>query len=148
MKTLSCNGKEHTPADPEPDDAEIVAALTAIRSRITPPIGAAMLYNLMYAVGFTRISGSVEGADAVDPAGTGKIHRHSDSRADDTMQHFPAWITHGAHSEHTRSSIAIRPSPSSTGAPNHPSRQSQVVHNAQRKFPYIHSQPVPAPPNP
>lgn len=90
----------------DPTDADVVATLAAIRTRITPPVGAAMLYNLIYAVGFTRISGSVEGAEAVDRAGTGKIHRHGDRRADDTTHHFLSWMRHGAHSAESRASIA------------------------------------------
>ncbi|MVU77183.1 DUF2236 domain-containing protein [Nocardia sp. ET3-3] len=94
------------PPTSAPDAADAVAVLTAIRSRVTPPMGAAMLNNLIYAVGFMRISGSVEGADAVDRAGKGKIHRHGDRRADDTTNYFLDWMTHGAHSEHGRADIA------------------------------------------
>ncbi|WP_160330260.1 oxygenase MpaB family protein [Streptomyces roseifaciens] len=73
---------------------------------MTPRIGTAVYRHLIYTLGLMRIVGAVEGAAAVDRAGTGKIHRRGDARAHDTNDHFRLWIQHGASSPETAASAA------------------------------------------
>lgn len=87
--------REIAALDPVADSAQIMRLIDA---RLTPRIGAALLRNLFYAWGFMRIAGQIEGARAVDRAGTGKIYRHPDIRAEETLAHFTGWTQHGASS--------------------------------------------------
>jgi hypothetical protein len=60
--------------DPVADSALIMLLST---NRLLPRYGAAMVLNLLYCLGFMRISGQLEGARAVDRQGAGKIHRQA-----------------------------------------------------------------------
>jgi hypothetical protein len=79
------------------DDSEAIVLLSA--NRLLPRFGAAMVLNLLYCLGFLRVSGQLEGARAVDRDGSGKVHRHGDRRAEDTVLHFTTWIQYGPTSE-------------------------------------------------
>jgi hypothetical protein len=82
----------------DPDDpaqADRIVLLSA--SRLLPPVGAPLVFSLLYCLGFLRISGQIEGARAVD--GSGKIHRAPERRAEDTIRHFTTWIGHGPGGE-------------------------------------------------
>jgi hypothetical protein len=82
--------------DPAADSTRIILLST---NRLLPRYGAAMLFNLLYCLGFLRVSGQIEGARAVDRDGGGKIHRRGDRRAEDTVRHFTTWIRYGPTSE-------------------------------------------------
>ncbi|MFF5714989.1 oxygenase MpaB family protein [Streptomyces sp. NPDC012756] len=90
---------------PSPADAT-TAVMRGIAIRMAPPFGKAFFNNLVYTLGFLRVVGEVEGAAAVDRAGTGKIHRRGDNRADDTADQFQLWIRHGASSPESTAAIA------------------------------------------
>ncbi|SNY77928.1 hypothetical protein SAMN04244553_1135 [Nocardia amikacinitolerans] len=87
----------------EPDYAPI---MRDIQQRLNFPIGARLAENLIYAVGFIRTCGGVEDAEAVDRAGSGKIHKQGDRRADATAGYFQYWMTYGATGARTRESVA------------------------------------------
>lgn len=74
--------------------------------RLLPRHGRPMLFNLLYCLGFLRVSGQIEGALAVDRDGAGKIHRAGDDRADATVSQFRAWLEEGAGSEASAASLA------------------------------------------
>ncbi|MCD9193400.1 DUF2236 domain-containing protein [Streptomyces albireticuli] len=98
------------PLPQEPDhqheSAEDAAhIMRGIARRMTPPVGAAFTSHLLYTLGLMRIVGEAEGAAAVDRAGTGKIHRSGQARADDTIAYFQHWVRHGAASPQAAASI-------------------------------------------
>ncbi|MEU2032669.1 oxygenase MpaB family protein [Nocardia amamiensis] len=87
-------------------EADYAAVMRDIQQRLSFPIGAKVAENLIYAVGFIRTCGGVEDAEAVDRAGSGKIHKHGDRRADATASYFQHWMTYGATGVETRKSVA------------------------------------------
>lgn len=91
-------------AEPAGDSATLVAGF--IEQLTKPQAPDDMANNLMYAVVLMRIVGEVEGSAAVHRAGTGKIHRRPDQRADDTSHHFLLWMLRGAASQETAVSVA------------------------------------------
>jgi len=88
--------------DPVADSARIVRLST---ERLLPRYGEATALNLVYCLGFLRVSGQLEGARAVDRHGAGKIHRQGDRRAEDTVGYFLTWIQHGPASEEGAASL-------------------------------------------
>jgi hypothetical protein len=86
----------------KPADADRIVLLST--TRLLPPLGGALIFNLLYCLGFIRISGQVEGARVVD--GSGKIHRAPERRAEETIRHFVTWIGHGPGSDAGAASLA------------------------------------------
>lgn len=73
--------------------------MRTINDRMLPPVGAGLARNLLYTVGFMRVVGEIEGAAAVDRAGTGKVYDRADGRADETVAYFDEWMVWGAQSD-------------------------------------------------
>jgi len=87
--------------DPEADSERIVLLST---NRVLPRFGRAMAMNLVYTLGFLRISAQIEGARVVDAIG--KIHRAPEARAEASMGAFALWISQGPRSEAGRASLS------------------------------------------
>jgi hypothetical protein len=94
--------REIAELNPATESARIVL-LSA--NRLLPRYGGKALFNLLYCLGFLRVSGQLEGALAVDRAGAGKVHRNPDKRAEETISHFLTWISNGAASEESIASL-------------------------------------------
>lgn len=79
------------------DDSEVT--MLTINDRMLPPVGADLVRNLLYTIGFMRVLGEHEGAAVVDRQGAGKVYDRADSRADETIAYFDEWMVWGAHSD-------------------------------------------------
>jgi hypothetical protein len=88
--------------DPNTDASEIVRLSLA---RHMPRFATAAVLNLVYCLGFLRLSGQIEGAAVVDRHGRGKIHLFPNRRAQDTVSYFLFWMQAGPQTESGRSSI-------------------------------------------
>ena len=86
--------------DPATDTERIMLLST---NRMLPRLGRGAVMNLLYTLGFLRVSGQIEGAQVVDAIG--KVHRAPDRRADDTIGHFALWLAQGPNSERGRASL-------------------------------------------
>ncbi|WP_285031171.1 hypothetical protein [Mycolicibacterium sp. lyk4-40-TYG-92] len=90
-----------------PDTAvDLAEVMHRIPAKVMPSVGADVVKNLVYAVGFIRVVGGPEEAAPVDRAGKGKIHRRGTRRAVDTAEPFAHWMRDGASSAATRESVA------------------------------------------
>lgn len=109
--------------DPVADADRIVYLST---SRMLPRLGRRFVFNLLYTLGFLRISGQPAGALTVDRVG--KVHRAPDRRADDTISHFLLWLQKGAGSERGRESLAEVRRVHDQIARHHPFSNDSLVH--------------------
>jgi hypothetical protein len=85
---------------------DLAEVMRRIPAKVMPSVGADMVKNLVYAVGFIRVVGGPEEAAPVDRAGKGKIHRSGTQRAVDTADPFLHWMREGASSAATQQSVA------------------------------------------
>ncbi|MEV6059994.1 hypothetical protein AB0L62_08315 [Nocardia asteroides] len=104
--TASKNESSPDSVPPHQAEPEYVPIMRGIQRRLDFPVGAELIENLIYAVGFIRTCGGVEDAEAVDRAGQGKIHKQGDRRADATAGAFRHWMIDGATAHETRESVA------------------------------------------
>ena len=88
------------------DRARLEAIARRLPGKFTPPVGAALVNNLIYAVGFVRVMGEHEGAMATDRHGTGQVHHKGDQRAIATITPMIDWILDGASHPNTVESVA------------------------------------------
>ncbi|MFC9473028.1 oxygenase MpaB family protein [Nocardia sp. NPDC056952] len=89
--------------DPAVDSERITRLVLA---SLLPPVGSRMVLEVVFTVSLMRVMGQFEGAAAVDRQGHGKVHRHGDQRAADTIGHLVSWMTDGAGSARTQSATA------------------------------------------
>ena len=89
--------------DPDTDSEQIVRLLL---ESLLPPIGGRAFLELLFTVSLMRVMGQLEGAAVVDRQGKGKVYRHGDRRADDTIRYLTGWMYDGANSPAARASAA------------------------------------------
>lgn len=110
--------------DPREDSERIVLLST---NRMLPRFGRRAVMNLLYTLGFLRISAQLEGAAVVDAIG--KVHRAGEARAEATMGAFALWISKGPGSAESRASLAEVRRVHDGVAKRHPFSEGEMVHS-------------------